>query len=197
MATLLLIDDDESLRRVTEFQLQQAGYQVIACGSGAEGLELFRRQQPDLVITDVQMPGVSGEEVLVKVLAEKPAALVIVITAHGTVEKAVSAMKTGAFDYLTKPFSREAICFAVEKALDYGRLSEENRELKQRLAARHDFSRVVGISKAMTEVFATVSKVAASEATVLIGGESGTGKELIARELHDGSERRDGAFCSG
>ena len=117
-------------------------------------------------------------------------------SAYGTVEKAVEAMKLGAYDYLTKPFSRDELTLTVGKALAYDGLREENRKLREELSDKADFSRLVGISESMREVFALVRKVAASEATVLIGGESGTGKELVARAIHSGSERRAGPFVA-
>lgn len=194
--TILLIDDDQSLRRVTEFTLHEAGYRVLTAADGNEGLRLFGREEPALVITDIQMPGLSGYEVLKQIKERTPAALIIVITAYGTVEKAVEAMKLGAYDYLTKPFSRDELTLTVGKALAYEGLREENRKLREELTERVDFSRLVGISENMREVFALVRKVAASEATVLIGGESGTGKELVARAIHSGSERRAGPFVA-
>ena len=194
--TILLIDDDQSLRRVTEFTLHEAGYRVITAVDGAEGLHLFGQENPALVITDIQMPGLSGYEVLKGIKGQSPAALVIVITAYGTVEKAVEAMKLGAYDYLTKPFSRDELTLTVGKALAYDGLREENRKLREELTDKADFSRLVGMSESMREVFALVRKVAASEATVLIGGESGTGKELVARAIHSGSERQGGPFVA-
>ena len=194
--TILLIDDDQSLRRVTEFTLHEAGYRVLTAADGAEGLRLFARENPALVITDIQMPGLSGYEVLKQIKEQAPAALVIVITAYGTVEKAVEAMKLGAYDYLTKPFSRDELTLTVGKALAYDGLREENRKLREELTDKIDFSRLVGMSESMREVFELVRKVAASEATVLIGGESGTGKELVARAIHSGSERRAGPFVA-
>ncbi|PLX78950.1 MAG: DNA-binding response regulator [Desulfuromonas sp.] len=194
MKTILVIDDDDSLRRVVEFQLQQAGYQVETAVDGEEGIEKFRQLSPDLVLTDVQMPGLSGDEVLEAVQEEKPGTLVMVVTAFGTVEKAVEAMRSGATDYLTKPFSRDALLLAVERAFAFRDLERENRKLREQLSAKADFSGVVGRSTVMQRVFDTVSKVAASEATVLIGGESGTGKELIAQALHQGSDRKNGPF---
>lgn len=194
--TILLIDDDQSLRRVTEFTLHEAGYRVLTAADGAEGLRLFAQENPALVITDIQMPGLSGYEVLKRIKEQTPAALVIVITAYGTVEKAVEAMKLGAYDYLTKPFSRDELTLTVGKALAYDGLREENRKLREELSDKADFSRLVGISESMREVFALVRKVAASEATVLIGGESGTGKELVARAIHSGSERQGRPFVA-
>ncbi len=193
---VLLIDDDPSLRRVIEYTLEQGGYRVLAAASGEEGLDLFEREHPEVVITDIQMPGLSGYDVLARVKADCPEAVVIVITAHGTVEKAVEAMKKGAFDYLTKPFSRDELRITVDRGLAFLGLRAENERLRRELNDRTDFSHVVGVSDAMQQVFETVRRVAASEATVLLEGESGTGKELIARAIHHGSERRAGPFVA-
>ncbi len=192
--TVLLIDDDESLRRVTEFTLHEAGYRVLTARDGEEGMRIFGLENPGVVITDIQMPGISGYDVLRQVKDASPETLVIVITAYGTVEKAVEAMKLGAFDYLTKPFSRDELSLVVKKATSYSGLREENQRLRQELAQKVDFAHLVGISDEMQEVFDVVRRVAGAEATVLITGESGTGKELIARAVHGGSERREGPF---
>jgi two-component system NtrC family response regulator len=153
-------------------------------------------EKPPVVITDIQMPNLSGYEVLKKIKADSPETLVIVITAFGSVERAVEAMKLGAYDYLTKPFSRDELRLTVAKALSYSGLQEENVRLRDELSARVDFTHLVGISDEMQQVFDMVRRVAATEATVLITGESGTGKELIARAIHNGSERRGGEFVA-
>ena len=191
---ILIIDDDVSLRRVMEFTLHEAGYDVLTAETGTAGLELFRRENPVAVVTDIQMPGISGYEVLKTITQENSDCLVIMITAFGTVEQAVSAMKEGAFDYVTKPFSTDELVLVVERALSFRGLLKENVRLRQQLVDRVDFDHLVGISDSMQQVFAMVRRVAASEATVLIGGESGTGKELIARAIHNGSDRVDGPF---
>ncbi|HEY7746401.1 MAG TPA: sigma-54 dependent transcriptional regulator [Desulfuromonadales bacterium] len=194
--TVLIIDDDDSLRRVIEFTLHEAGYRVLTAVDGAEGLRLFALEKPPVVITDIQMPTLSGYEVLKKIKADSPGTLVIVITAFGSVERAVEAMKLGAYDYLTKPFSRDELRLVVAKALSYSGLQEENVRLREELSTRVDFAHLVGISDEMQQVFDMVRRVAATEATVLVTGESGTGKELIARAIHNGSERHEGAFVA-
>jgi two-component system NtrC family response regulator len=186
---VLLIDDDASLRRVTEYSLQSAGFHVISAADGQKGLVAFREDKPEIVITDIQMPGMSGNEVLQQIKAECPETLVIVITAHSSVEKAVAAMKQGAYDYLAKPFSRDELVHVVDKAFNLLGLQEENRRLRDQLEHKIDFSHMVGISDVMQEVFDIVRKVAPTEASVLISGESGTGKELIARAIHQGGAR--------
>ncbi len=192
--TLLLIDDDDSLRRVTEFTLHEAGYRVVTATNGEEGLKFFELETPEVVITDIQMPGISGYEVLKRVKEQRPATLVIVITAFGTLEQAVEAMKLGAYDYITKPFSRDELRLVVDKAFSYRGLQEENLRLREELTDRVDFTNLIGISDEMQQVFDMVRRVAPSETTVLITGESGTGKELIARAIHHGSERRERPF---
>jgi len=193
---ILIIDDDTSLRRVLEYNLQEEGYEVIAAADGGEGLACFDEQQPDLVITDLKMPGVSGFQVL-KIIREKaPGLPVMVITAFGAVETAVEAMKLGAYDYITKPFNRDALRLTVRKALEMRGLSEENRRLREELTDRAEFRNIIGVSRAMEQVFAIVRKVADTDATVLITGESGTGKELVAKAIHSLSSRRAAPFVA-
>ncbi|MDH3999333.1 MAG: response regulator, partial [Desulfuromonadales bacterium] len=130
---VLLIDDDASLRRVTEYSLESAGFQVVSAADGASGLSLFEQHGPGVVITDIQMPGMSGYEVLQQVKASRPETLVIVITAYASVEKAVEAMKLGAHDYITKPFSRDELVMMIEKAFALLGLQQENQQLREQL----------------------------------------------------------------
>jgi len=193
---ILIIDDDTSLRRVLEYNLQEAGYAVATASSGEEGLARFDEVSPALVITDMKMPGMDGMQVLKAVKERSPEALVIMITAFGTVDIAVEAMKAGAYDYITKPFNRDELRLIVAKALQFNGLAVENRRLKDELTDRADFRSLVGSSAAMEKVFGVVRKVADTEASVLITGESGTGKELIARSIHAGSGRSTGPFVA-
>ena len=193
---ILIIDDDTSLRRVLEYNLQEAGYAVATAASGEEGLVLFDEVSPALVITDMKMPGMDGMQVLKAVKERSPETLVIMITAFGTVDIAVEAMKAGAYDYITKPFNRDELRLTVAKALQFSGLAIENKRLKGELADRIDFRSMVGSSAAMEKVFGIVRKVADTEASVLITGESGTGKELVARSIHAGSGRRNGPFVA-
>jgi len=195
-AKILVIDDDTSLRRVLEYNLQEEGYDVAAAASGEEGFRLFKQLQPDLVITDMKMSGMDGLKVLKSIKESSADTLVIIITAFGTVDVAVEAMKAGAYDYITKPFNREALKLTVKKALQFSGLAEENKRLKDELADKSDFRSIVGSSPEMEKVFAMVRKVADTEASVFITGESGTGKELIARSIHANSSRRDGPFVA-
>ncbi|TFH66073.1 MAG: sigma-54-dependent Fis family transcriptional regulator [Candidatus Zixiibacteriota bacterium] len=193
---VLLIDDDESLRRVTEYSLHSSGFHVLSALDGEQGLASFQSDHPQVVITDIQMPGMSGYEVLRKIKAESPETLVIVITAYSSVEKAVEAMKQGAYDYLVKPFSRDELVMVVEKAFNLLGLQKENQRLRGELEHQLDFSHMVGISDKMQDIFEIVRRVAPTEASVLITGESGTGKELIARAIHQGSGRRNKPFLA-
>jgi DNA-binding NtrC family response regulator len=195
-ANILIIDDDTSLRRVLEYNLQEEGYDVQAASSGEEGLYLFGKSQPNLVITDMKMSGMDGLMVLKSIKERSPETLVIIITAFGTVDVAVEAMKAGAYDYITKPFNREALKLTVRKALQFSGLTEENKRLKSELSDKADFRTIVGSSKEMEKVFDVIRKVADTEATILITGESGTGKELIARSIHANSSRRDAPFVA-
>jgi DNA-binding NtrC family response regulator len=193
---ILLIDDDPSLRRVIEYSLAESGYSVLPAASGEEGLALFQKEPCDAVITDITMPGISGMEVLVKVRKADPNVPVIVITAYGTIESAVSAMKQGAFDYITKPFNRDELRITLERALKMGRLEKENVRLRAEVIDRYRFDAIVGGSEKIREVIALAGRVAPSEATVLVTGESGTGKELLARGIHYSSRRAEGPFVA-
>jgi DNA-binding NtrC family response regulator len=195
-AKILIIDDDTSLRRVLEYNLQEEGYEVQAASSGEEGLYLFRQSQPNLVITDMKMSGMDGLMVLKSIKERSPETLVIIITAFGTVDVAVEAMKAGAYDYITKPFNRDELKLTAKKALQFSGLTEENKRLKSALSDRADFRTIVGSSKEMEKVFEVIRKVADTEAAVLITGESGTGKELVARSIHANSSRRDAPFVA-
>lgn len=194
--SLLLIDDDDSLRRVMEFSLTEAGYNVQTAVSGEEGLRLFEKGFFDAVITDITMPGMSGMEVLARVRKHDAHAPVIVITAYGTIESAVEAMKQGASDYITKPVSRDELRITVEKAVKMRRLEKENVQLRAEVTDRYCFDSIIGSSEKMREVLDLAGRVAASDASLLITGESGTGKELLAKGVHFNSRRAENAFVA-
>jgi two-component system NtrC family response regulator len=193
---ILLIDDDDSLRRVMEFSLTEVGYKVQAAASGEEGLSLFEKDTFDAVITDITMPGMSGMEVLAKIHERDERLPVVVITAYGTIESAVEAMKKGAFDYITKPFNRDELRLMLDKSLKMRRLEKENIELRAEVTDRYRFESIVGTSEKLRAVLDMAGRVAASDASVLITGESGTGKELLAKGIHYNSPRAEGPFVA-
>jgi len=189
---ILVVDDEEKLRRVIELQLMTAGFDVDKAGSAEEGLKLAERA--DLVLTDLKLPGMDGLELLAAIRRQNMQSPVIVMTAFGTIEVAVDAMKAGAADFLMKPFSLDHLMAVVQKALEVRALRDENRQLREELGKRYQFDNIIGRSPVMQEVFATIERVAPSRATVLLAGESGVGKDLIARAIHFHSPRRDRPF---
>jgi DNA-binding NtrC family response regulator len=194
--TVLLIDDDESVRRVVEYNLQEEGYRVLTAADGTGGFQALQAQPVDLVLTDVRMPEMDGLELLARIKSMQPDLPVIMLTAHGTINSAVEAMKLGAFDYLTKPFNREQLKAAVRKALEVAALTTENRYLREVVAERFSFANMIAGSRAMRAVTETAARVAQSDTTVLLEGESGTGKELLAKALHFHSSRARGPFVT-
>lgn len=195
-AKILLADDDDSLRRVLEFQLAEAGYEVSTAANGARALEIFTDAEFDCLITDWRMPEMSGAELIKRAGAINAEIPIIVITAFGDVETAVEAMRGGAFDFITKPFDRQAILLTVEKALKYGAALAENRRLRRLVHEDFRLENVVGNSEKMRQVFRLVERVAKTDVTVLIEGESGTGKELIAKGVHFSGARKNEPFVA-
>jgi DNA-binding NtrC family response regulator len=189
---ILVVEDEDKLRRVVELQLQSAGFDVDKAGTAEDGLRLADRA--DLVLTDLRLPGMDGLELLGLLRRQNSQIPVIVMTAYGTVESAVEAMKAGAADFLMKPFSLDHLMAVVNKALEMRALRDENRKLREELGWRYEFDNIIGGSPAMQEIFATLMRVAPTRATVLLAGESGVGKDLIARALHFHSPRRDRPF---
>jgi len=189
---ILVVDDEEKLRRVIELQLVAAGFDVDKAASAEEGLKLAERA--DLVLTDLKLPGMDGLDLLAAIRRQNMNAPVIVMTAFGTIEVAVQAMKAGAIDFLLKPFSLDHLMAIVQKGLEVRALRDENRKLREELGKRYEYDNIVGRSPAMQEIFATIERVAPSRATVLLAGESGVGKDLIARAIHFHSPRRDRPF---
>lgn len=194
-ASILLVEDNKNTLEGMKHFLEGLDYDVLTASGGDEGWKLYQQEKPDLVLTDIRMPGMDGAQLLEKILAKNPNAKVILLTAYGSVEDAVKAMKKGAFYYLTKPVNLEELEFLIKKALASTNLEEENKELKQALfKQRFDQGTIIGDSKAMADVLKTAEKVAQSNAAVLIEGESGTGKELIAHRIHELSARSDRPF---
>src|SRR6201984_2307763 len=194
MATILIVEDEARMRRLLELDLSEAGYQTCSSADAEKGLALLRREQIDLVLTDLKLPGVGGLDFLQAAKRLNGALPVVVMTAYGSVETAVEAMKAGASDYVLKPFALAERRLVVQKELDVRHLREENRSLREALGRQYNHPNIVARSAKMQEVLALVERVAATPSTVLIGGESGVGKDLIARLIHQRSSRSSGPF---
>jgi two-component system NtrC family response regulator len=188
---ILVVDDDPSLRRVLQVQLEQEGYEVVVTASAQQALSVLQLRQLDLVITDLKLPGMSGLELLKQIHSQYPQLIIIMLTAFGTVDTAVEAMKTGAYDYLTKPVHPDEMSVVVRRALDHVRLVEQVRTLRLSLNQKYGFENILGRSPALLEVLDMAERAAHSSSTVLIRGETGTGKELLARAIHFNSSRSD------
>jgi DNA-binding NtrC family response regulator len=194
MATILIVEDESKMRRLLELNLSDDGFTVLAAPDAEAALKLVRQEPVDLVVTDLKLPGMSGLDFLHTIKRANAAMPVVVMTAFGTVETAVEAMKNGASDYVLKPFSLAEMRMVIRKELDVHRLKEENRSLREALGHKYDHPNVIARSAAMQEVLATVERIATTNATVLLGGESGVGKDLIAHVLHQRSKRASGPF---
>jgi DNA-binding NtrC family response regulator len=194
MPTILIVEDEAKMRRLLELNLEEDGLQTLPAGDAEGGLKLLRENSVDLVLTDLKLPGMNGLEFLQAVKRHNAALPVVVMTAFGSVETAVEAMKAGASDYVLKPFSLTEMRMVIHKELDVHSLREENRSLREALGKRYTHPNVVARSAKMQEVMATVERVAPTNSTVLLGGESGVGKDLIARAIHEKSRRASGPF---
>jgi len=191
---ILVVDDEEMVRRVCAPVIESLGHQPLLAASAAEALEAVERQPVDLVLTDLRMPGMSGIELLQRLKAGNPEIEVAVMTVYASIASAVHAIKLGAADYVTKPFSTEDLQRAVQRLVETRRLKEENRYLRDRLRSPHGFRDLAGQSQPMQKVFRLIRRVSATRIPVLILGESGTGKELVARSVHEAGPWRDHPF---
>ncbi len=189
METILIVDDEKHYPLILSEVLEEEGYASLTASSGMEALDILNTQLIDLVLTDVKMPGMSGIDLLEKAKKLKPDLPVIVMTAHGSVEKAVEAMHKGAHTFIQKPFENEALIAHIAKALALYKIVEENNLLRDAMHSRYQFDHIIGKSKPMQELYETIKKVAPTNASVLIEGESGTGKELVAKSIHYNSAR--------
>ena len=194
MANILIVEDEPRMRRLLEISLGEDGHSVQTAGDAESGLVHLRKEAMDLVVTDLKLPGMNGLEFLHEGKRLNAALPFIVMTAYGSVETAVDAMKAGASDYVLKPFTMAEMKLVINKELDVQQVRDENRRLKEALGKRYHFHNIVGRSKKMQEVLALVDRVAPTHSTVLIGGESGVGKDLIARAIHQNSRRAAGPF---
>src|ERR1700736_5602418 len=195
--TVLVVDDEEIMREILETLLTREGYDVRLASSGAEGLELARAMPFDAAVVDIMMPGLDGIATLDELKRIDEDLAVIIITAYASVESAISAMKAGAFDYITKPFKNDEVIVVVRNAMERRRLVHENRSLRQNIQERyHKFANIIGRSPRMRQVFDLIIQAAPSRSTILIQGESGTGKELVARAIHANSSRSERSFVT-
>jgi DNA-binding NtrC family response regulator len=195
-AKILVVDDEINIREALAAILGDEGYEVEALASAEEAMSALGGDYFHVVISDMRMGGASGLELLRWIRINCPETEIILLTAFGSVEGAVQAMKLGAYDYLSKPVDRRRLSLLIEKALERQRLSTENRNLRRRLSVKEEFSSIIGSSGPIRRIFKIISEVAPTNATVLITGESGTGKELVARAIHSRSNRREGPFIT-
>jgi len=196
METILIVDDEKNYPPILSAVLEDEGFETLSAYSGKEALSILENSDVDLVLADMKMPSMDGIELLERIKKKDPELPVIMMTAHGTIEKAVEAMQKGAYSYLLKPFDNEQLILYVNKANAMFRVVKENRHLRNAVESRYSFGNLIGKSKPMLEVFETIRKVSPTVATVLVEGESGTGKELVAKSLHFNSPRREKPFVA-
>lgn len=194
--SILIVDDEKGQREILTMILQGAGYESVSASTVKEAIALLSEREFDLILTDLKMQGQSGLELLEQVMAEDPQQCVIMMTAHGSIDTAVTAMKRGAFDYLEKPLERENLLLTIKRAFERITLLRENRLLQRRVAEIERIPSIIGEHSRMKEVYRVIAKIAPTNSTVLIYGESGTGKELVARGVHDRSQRSSQPFMA-
>ncbi len=191
METILIVDDEKNYTAVLSAVLEEEGFETLTANSGQEALQLCEKEEISLVLSDMKMPAMDGLELLEKIKKKAPDMPVIIMTAHGTVDKAVEAMQKGAYTFILKPFENERLVMYAHKALELQRLVNDNRRLQDEVESQYSFDNIIGKSQSMQNVFKTIRKVGPTAATVLIEGESGTGKELVAKSIHFNSPRRN------
>jgi len=196
METILIVDDEKNYLTILSAILEDEGFEVLTALGGQEALEIHKTSDLDLILTDMKMPAMDGIELLENLKSVNPDLPVIMMTAHGTVDKAVEAIQKGAYTYVLKPFDNERLIIYVKKAISMYQVVKENRRLRDAVESQYRFGNIIGKSKKMRDIFDTIQKVAPSGATVLIEGESGTGKELVARSIHFNSTRREKPFVA-
>lgn len=194
MDTILIVDDEKNYPLILSAVLEEEGFETLTANSGAEALEKLAESDVDLVLTDMKMPQMDGIELLESIKTRNPDLPVVMMTAHGTVEKAVEAMQKGAYTYILKPFDNQRLVLYTNKALEMYRVIKENRQLRTAITNQYSFGNIIGKSPSMAEVFDIIRKVSQATATVLIEGGSGTGKELVAKSIHYNSPRRERPF---
>ncbi|OGB94796.1 MAG: hypothetical protein A2Z31_09790 [candidate division NC10 bacterium RBG_16_65_8] len=193
---ILVVDDEEQMRDLLAKVLERKGYQVVVCGDGTEALAVLEKEPADMVVTDVRMPGLTGMEALRAIKELNPEIVVIIMTAFGSIDQAVQAVKEGAYDYINKPFKIDEMLLTIDKALAERSLRHEVSSLRQELRTRYRFENLIGKSRPMQEIFGLIEQVAGSRSTVMIYGKSGTGKELVAKAVHYNSPRSAKSFVA-
>jgi DNA-binding NtrC family response regulator len=194
--SILVIDDEEIMREVIVRLLEDEGYDVDSVPSGEDGLSAIEEGEFDLVLLDLMLPGIGGLETLERIRKTRPDLVVVMITAYASIENAVKATRSGAFDFITKPFKNDELLLVVRNGLQRRLLEFENRLLRQSFKSRYRFDNIIGKNEKMQQVFNLISQVGPGRSTVLISGESGTGKELVAKAIHNCSRRSDGQFVA-
>src|SRR5512136_376970 len=192
--SILIVDDEKGQREILSTILQKEGYRIVDAPGGREALERLKEEEFDLILTDLKMQGMSGMELLENALGLDPRQCIVMMTAHGTIDSAVEAMKKGAFDYLEKPLDREDLLMTLQRAMGHVSLLQENRVLHKKLEGTQGIPNIIGEHPKIKEVFRIINKIAPTNSTVLIFGESGTGKEMVARAIHERSPRKDHPF---
>ena len=193
---ILIVDDEEVLQDVLTVLIRKEGHRTVSAFTGEEGLQILEREEIDLVLLDLMLPGINGMEVLRQIRRSDPDQVVVMITAFSSIETAIQAMREGAFHYIPKPFKNEEVLLTVRKGLEQRRLATENRSLKEQLRQRFGFDNIIGKSKPMQQVYDLVQLAAPSRSNILVLGESGTGKELVAKAIHHHSRRAEGPFIT-
>ena len=196
METVLIVDDEKNYPPILSAVLEEEGFETLTAYSGEEALSVLKNSDVDLVLTDMKMPSMDGIELLERIKEKNPGLPVIMMTAHGTVEKAVEAMQKGAYNYILKPFDNERLVIYVNKAIQMYRVIKENRRLRETVQSQYGFGNIIGKSPKMQNIFELIHKVAPATASILIEGESGTGKDLVAKSIHYNSPRHDHPFIA-
>ncbi|HLF19888.1 MAG TPA: sigma-54 dependent transcriptional regulator [Bacteroidota bacterium] len=191
---ILIVDDEKIIRESLAFVIKKEGYHVDEASNGREALKKHEQHPYDIVITDIEMPEMRGIDLLNEVIKKTPQTFVIIITAFGSLETAIEALRKGAYDYVLKPLNFDEILYRIKKLLDHRKLSLENSLLRQELNRAYDFDNIIGQSSSMKKVFEVIQRIAGSEGTVLVTGKSGTGKELVARAIHYNGNRKQKRF---
>jgi DNA-binding NtrC family response regulator len=194
--TILIVDDEEVLQDVLTQLVRREGHSTLSARSGEEALEILEREEVDLVLLDLMLPGLSGQQVLREIRRRDPDQVIVVVTAYSSVESAIEAMREGAFHYIPKPFKNEEVLLTIRKGLEQRRLTDENRDLREQLRQRFGLDNLVGKSKPMQQVYDLIQLAAPAKSNILVLGESGTGKELVAKAIHHHSRRAKGPFVT-